>query len=85
MSCAPGCKASRPPLYMPEPNVVSIEVTSTLSSVTFEAVHLGDELTMQGVKAATGAATVPQIFIGGKLIGGAQQLADYFGARRNAA
>jgi glutathione-dependent peroxiredoxin len=42
--------------------------------VPFEAVHLGDELTMQGVKAASGVAKVPQIFVDGKLIGGAEQL-----------
>lgn len=45
--------------------------------VPFEAMYLGDELTMQGVKAASGAATVPQIFIEGKLIGGADQLTEY--------
>jgi peroxiredoxin/glutaredoxin len=49
----------------------------TRSGITFEALYLGDELTMQGVKAASGAATVPQIFIEGKLIGGADQLTDY--------
>jgi glutathione-dependent peroxiredoxin len=47
------------------------------SGIAFEAIYLGDELTMQGVKAASGAATVPQIFIEGKLIGGADQLAAY--------
>jgi glutathione-dependent peroxiredoxin len=49
--------------------------------IDFEVVHLGDELTMRGVKAASGVATVPQIFIDGKLIGGADQLAQYLGAR----
>jgi glutaredoxin-like protein len=47
------------------------------NGMTFEAIYLGDELTMQGVKAASGNATVPQIFIEGKLIGGADQLTDY--------
>ncbi len=42
--------------------------------IAFEALYLGDELTMQGVKAASGVATVPQIFMEGKLIGGADQL-----------
>jgi glutaredoxin len=46
-------------------------------AIAFEAVHLGDELTMQGVKAASGTATVPQIFIDGKLIGGADQLDQF--------
>ena len=42
--------------------------------IPYEAVYLGDDLTMQGVKAASGTATVPQIYIAGKLIGGADQL-----------
>lgn len=50
--------------------------------MSFEAVHLGDELTMRGVKAASGAATVPQVFIGGKRIGGADQLAEYLSTRQ---
>ncbi|HTE41578.1 MAG TPA: glutaredoxin domain-containing protein, partial [Steroidobacteraceae bacterium] len=50
--------------------------------IAFEAVHLGDELTMQGVRAAAGKATVPQIFINGKLVGGAEQLEQYLSARR---
>jgi peroxiredoxin/glutaredoxin len=45
--------------------------------IAFEAIHLGEELTMQGVRAASGAATVPQIFLGGTLVGGADQLSDY--------
>jgi glutaredoxin-like protein len=45
--------------------------------IAFEAIYLGDDLTMQGVKAASGAATVPQVFIGGKLIGGADQLSSF--------
>ena len=49
----------------------------TRRGIPFEAVYLGDELTMQGVKAAAGVATVPQVFIAGKLIGGADQLAEY--------
>jgi glutaredoxin len=50
--------------------------------IPFEAVHLGDELTMQGVRAASGAATVPQVFIAGKLIGDGQQLRQYLNAER---
>jgi peroxiredoxin/glutaredoxin len=45
--------------------------------IPFEAIYLGDSLTMQGVKAASGTATVPQVYIGGKLVGGADQLAEY--------
>jgi glutathione-dependent peroxiredoxin len=49
--------------------------------IPFEAVYLGDELTMQGVKAASGVATVPQVFIDGKLIGGADQLEKFLAER----
>ncbi len=48
----------------------------------YDIVHLGDELTMQGVKAASGAAKVPQIFIDGKLIGGSSELEHYLDERR---
>ncbi len=37
-----------------------------------------DDVMMQGVKAAFGAATVPQVFIEGRLVGGADQLEAYF-------
>ena len=45
--------------------------------LAFEAVHVGDELSMRGVAAASGKAQVPQVFVDGKLIGGADQLAQY--------
>ena len=47
------------------------------ANIPFEAIYLGDDLTMQGVKAASGMATVPQVFMEGKLIGGADQLSHY--------
>jgi peroxiredoxin/glutaredoxin len=49
--------------------------------ISFEAVHLGDELTMQGVHAAAGAVTVPQVFIAGKLIGDGQKLSQYLATK----
>jgi len=48
--------------------------------VTYDAIYLGDDLTMQGVKAASGDAKVPQVFIDGELIGGSDKLAEYLGA-----
>jgi peroxiredoxin/glutaredoxin len=48
--------------------------------IAFEAVHLGEELSMQGVKAASGRTTVPQVFVAGRLVGGADQLADFLGS-----
>jgi glutaredoxin len=49
-------------------------------SIAFDAIYLGDELTMQGVKAASGTARVPQVFIDGKLIGGSDQLEKFLSA-----
>jgi peroxiredoxin/glutaredoxin len=49
--------------------------------VQFDAVYLGDELSMQGVKAAAGEAKVPQVFVDGKLIGGSDKLAEFLEAR----
>lgn len=45
--------------------------------ISFDAVYLGEELTMQGVKAASGESTVPQVFVAGKLVGGSDQLAAF--------
>jgi glutaredoxin len=49
--------------------------------LAFEAVYVGEELSMRGVKAASGTATVPQVFIDGKLIGGAEQLREFLQSR----
>jgi glutaredoxin len=49
-------------------------------SIAFDAIYLGDELTMQGVKAASGTARVPQVFIDGKLVGGSDQLEKFLSA-----
>jgi glutaredoxin-like protein len=52
----------------------------TERGIQFETVSLGDGgLTMRGVKAASGRTTVPQIFIGGKLIGGSDELGQFLG------
>lgn len=45
--------------------------------ISFDAVYVGEGLTMQGVKAASGRATVPQVFIAGRLVGGSDQLAEF--------
>ncbi len=52
------------------------------AGIPFEAVHIGEQFTMQGVKAASGVATVPQVFIGGRLIGGADELQAHLTSRQ---
>lgn len=44
----------------------------------YEEVYVGKQVTTHALKAATGAATVPQVFIDGKLIGDSEALAAYF-------
>jgi glutaredoxin-like protein len=42
--------------------------------IPYEAIYVGKDITMESVRAATGAAKVPQVFIDGKLIGGSDAL-----------
>jgi glutathione-dependent peroxiredoxin len=42
--------------------------------IPFETIYMGDGITMSSVRAASGAAKVPQVFIDGKLIGGSDAL-----------
>jgi len=46
----------------------------------YEEIVLGKDVTTRSLRAVTGALTVPQVFIDGKLIGGSEALAAYLGA-----
>ena len=45
----------------------------------YEEIVLGKDITTRSLQAVTGRATVPQVFIDGKHIGGADELAKHFG------
>jgi glutathione-dependent peroxiredoxin len=45
--------------------------------IEFEEITLGKQITMNSVQAVTGAQKVPQVFMNGRLIGGADQLESY--------
>jgi len=45
----------------------------------YEEIVLGKDITTRSLQAVTGRATVPQVFIDGKHIGGADDLVAYFG------
>ena len=45
--------------------------------IPHERIYLGEGVSMSSVRAATGAAKVPQVFIAGKLIGGSDALEKY--------
>jgi glutaredoxin-like protein len=46
--------------------------------MVFEEVTLGEGITTSAVRAVSGKGTVPQVFIGGRLVGGAEDLERYF-------
>jgi glutathione-dependent peroxiredoxin len=47
--------------------------------MSYESVYVGRDVSLNALKAATGAVTVPQVFIDGELIGGSEELATHFG------
>jgi glutathione-dependent peroxiredoxin len=47
-------------------------------NMSYEEVTIGEDVSLLALKAATGALTVPQVFIDGKLIGGSEDLEAYF-------
>jgi glutaredoxin-like protein len=50
----------------------------------FDDISLGKHITSSTLRAVSGSGTWPQVFIGGKLIGGADELEAYFGLRKAA-
>jgi glutathione-dependent peroxiredoxin len=50
------------------------------NALDYEEIVLGRDASLRSVRAMTGAVTVPQVFIDGKLIGGSEALEAYFAA-----
>ena len=55
------------------------------NGVVYEEIPMGKGVTLSAVRAVSGRGTVPQVFIGGKHIGGADDLEAYFGANQRKA
>ncbi|MEH2291874.1 redoxin family protein [Nostoc sp.] len=51
------------------------------NGINYEEITLGKDITTRSLRAVTGATTVPQVFIDGKLIGGSEALEAYFAAK----
>ena len=49
-----------------------------IKGLSFEEIVLGHDATIVSVRAVSGRSTVPQVFIGGKHIGGSDDLEKYF-------
>lgn len=54
------------------------------AGMEFEEIVLGRDTTLRGLRAATGAMTVPQVFIAGHRIGGSEDLKVWLAERRAA-
>jgi glutaredoxin-like protein len=55
------------------------------NGVVFEEVTLGKDITFSTVRAVSGRGTVPQVFIGGQHIGGADDVEKYFAGKQKKA
>jgi glutaredoxin-like protein len=52
----------------------------TEKGYSYEEIVMGENATLTSLKAVTGRETVPQVFIGGKHIGGSDDLEAFFNA-----
>ena len=59
------------------PFCVKAKAALTEAGYDFEEISLGQDATLTSLKAITGRDTVPQVFIGGKHIGGSEELEAY--------
>jgi glutaredoxin-like protein len=50
----------------------------------YDEITLGKDITSNTLRGVTGKGTWPQVFIGGKLIGSADELQSYLGTRKAA-
>jgi glutaredoxin-like protein len=85
---APGARAPEPAVIFAKPGCPHCARARALleaNGVVYEEVALGKGVTFSTIRAVSGRGTAPQVFIGGRLIGGADDLAAYFAALRKLA
>jgi len=78
---APNLEAPEPVLVFAKagcPHCARAKALLESKGIVYEEVALGQGLTSQALRAVSGKATTPQVFIGGKLIGGADELERHF-------
>jgi glutaredoxin-like protein len=81
---APNAKAPDPITVFSKPGCPHCARAKALldeKGLVYEEVVLGKGITSQTLRAVSGQGTTPQIFIGGKWIGGADQLEKHFGVQ----
>ncbi len=80
---APAARAPEPAVVFTRPGCPHCARAKALleaNGVAYEEVALGKAITFSTVRAVSGRGTAPQVFIGGRHIGGADDLAAYFDA-----
>ncbi len=86
---APDVQAPEPVLVFAKagcPHCARAKALLDAKGIVYEEVALGQGITSQALRAVSGKGTTPQVFIGGKLIGGADELERHFAqAERKAA
>jgi glutathione-dependent peroxiredoxin len=85
---APRAKAPEPVAIVSRPGCPHCARAKQLleeRGIAYEDVSLGKGVTFSTVRALSGRGTVPQVFIGGRHIGGADELEKYFAAQEKRA
>jgi glutathione-dependent peroxiredoxin len=80
---APGAKAPEPVVLFSKPGCPHCARARALledRGIAYEQVELGKGITFSTIRAVSGRGTAPQVFIGGRHIGGADDLATYLAA-----
>jgi glutaredoxin-like protein len=78
---APAARAPEPAVIFAKPGCPHCARARALldaNGVIYEEVSLGKGITFSTIRAVSGRGTAPQVFIGGRHIGGADDLAAYF-------
>ncbi len=85
---SPATKAPEPAVIFSKPGCPHCARAKALlesHGVAYEEVSLGKSITFSTVRAVSGRGTAPQVFIGGRHIGGADELEAYFAGDRKLA
>ena len=85
---SPATKAPEPAVIFTKagcPHCARAKALLEANGVAYEEVQLGKNITFSTVRAVSGRGTAPQVFVGGRHIGGADDLEAYFQADRKLA
>ena len=85
---APGASAPEPVVVFAKPGCPHCARAKALldgHGIAYEVVELGKGITFSTIRAVSGKGTAPQVFIGGRMIGGADELEAYFAGKQKLA